>query len=552
MLTSYDGNTITYDTIGNPLTDGTWTYTWQNGRELASMTDGATTWTYTYDANGLRKTRSNGTDTYTYVYNGSQLVQMTRGTDVLYFDHATGTVTWNGVTYYYVYNLQGDVIAILDSAGTAVVNYVYDAWGNLVDTSGYTTHPLGTLNPLTYRAYTYDHETGLYYLQSRYYSPEIGRFINADMLVANAGGELLGNNMFAYCFNNPVNMVDSAGNWAEWVTIALGIAAAAAAVAITVATLGAAAPAAVCTLTMMATTSGLSYGVASALATTVVVATSTAATTYAADVAYSSVTGQSPLKDTIFQGNEEAYNVGLAITSMATGNMLQAAAMSPGVCFVAGTEILTANGLQAIETVQVGDYVWAWDEATGDAALKEVVETYINETDELIHVFVNGVEIVTTPAHPFYSPVKGWMEACKLRAGDMLVLVNGEYVVVEKVQHEILEAPITVYNFQVADYHTYYVSSTGVLVHNSCNHGSSWGTERQRYWKNAAQSAVLGKDYGAYVATADNISRMTRGLAPIGWDGYSVQLHHWSGIVNDFYDYSPLSRTLHILVHKMK
>ena len=275
--------------------------------------------------------------------------------------------------------------------------------------------------------------------------------------------------MFAYCFNNPVNMVDSAGNWAEWVTIALGIAAAAAAVAITVATLGAAAPAAVCTLTMMATTSGLSYGVASALATTVVVATSTAATTYAADIAYSSVTGQSPLKDTLFQGNEEAYNLGLTITSMATGSMLEAAAMSPGVCFVAGTEILTANGLQAIETVQTGDYVWAWDEATGDVALKEVVETYINETDELIHVFVNGEEIISTPTHPFYSPVKGWTDACKLRAGDILVLVNGEYVVVEKVQHEILEAPITVYNFQVADYHTYYVSSTGVLVHNACN-----------------------------------------------------------------------------------
>ena len=306
-------------------------------------------------------------------------------------------------------------------------------------------------------------------MQSRYYNPEVGRFLNADILVANAGGELLGNNMFAYCFNNPVNMVDSAGNWAEWVTIALGIAAAAAAVAITVATLGAAAPAAVCTLTMMATTSGLSYGVASALATTVVVATSTAATTYAADIAYSSVTGQSPLKDTLFQGNEEAYNLGLTITSMATGSMLEAAAMSPGVCFVAGTEILTANGLQAIETVQTGDYVWAWDEATGDVALKEVVETYINETDELIHVFVNGEEIISTPTHPFYSPVKGWMKACKLRAGDILVLVNGEYVVVEKVQHEILEAPIAVYNFQVADYHTYYVSGTGVLVHNACS-----------------------------------------------------------------------------------
>ena len=71
------------------------------------------------------------------------------------------------------------------------------------------------------------------------------------------------------------------------------------------------------------------------------------------------------------------------------------------------------------------------------------------------------------PSHPFYSPVKGWTDACKLRAGDILVLVNGDYVVVEKIQHEILESPVKVYNFQVEDYHTYYVAS-GVLVHNKC------------------------------------------------------------------------------------
>lgn len=92
-----------------------------------------------------------------------------------------------------------------------------------------------------------------------------------------------------------------------------------------------------------------------------------------------------------------------------------------------------------------------------------------NETNELVHVFVGGEEIVTTPSHPFYSPVKGWTEAIHLRAGDILVLVNGEYVVVEKIQHKILETPVTVYNFQVEDYHTYYVSDAGVLVHNTCS-----------------------------------------------------------------------------------
>ena len=95
----------------------------------------------------------------------------------------------------------------------------------------------------------------------------------------------------------------------------------------------------------------------------------------------------------------------------------------------------------------------------------------------MIHVFVNGEEIVTTPSHPFYSPVKGWTDAVQLRAGDILVLVNGEYVVVEKVQHEILETPVTVYNFQVEDYHTYFVADIGILVHNAC-HGITQNTKK--------------------------------------------------------------------------
>ena len=134
-----------------------------------------------------------------------------------------------------------------------------------------------------------------------------------------------------------------------------------------------------------------------------------------------------------------------------------------------------------IESIETDDYVWAWNEDTGKTELKQVVETYINETYELTHVFVNGEEIVSTPSHPFYSPVKGWTDACQLRAGDILILVNGEYVVVEKVQHEIFESPGKVYNFQVEDDHTYYVSNAGVLVHNKCgsNHGNSLSTTKR-------------------------------------------------------------------------
>jgi len=86
-----------------------------------------------------------------------------------------------------------------------------------------------------------------------------------------------------------------------------------------------------------------------------------------------------------------------------------------------------------------------------------------------MYVSVNGEELTTTPEHPFYVPQKGWTEAAQLRAGDILVLQSGEYVVVELIQHEILEEPIVVYNFEVEGFHTYYVGRNGVLVHNSCS-----------------------------------------------------------------------------------
>ena len=137
-------------------------------------------------------------------------------------------------------------------------------------------------------------------------------------------------------------------------------------------------------------------------------------------------------------------------------------------CFVAGTVVLTEDGNVPIEEVEEGDYVYAENPETGEKGLKRVLQTFINESDKLIHIHVNKEEIVATPQHPFYVSNKGWVGAVDLRAGDILVLQNGEYVIVEMVQHEILEAPIAVYNFEVEDFHTYYVGESSVLVHNMC------------------------------------------------------------------------------------
>ena len=91
-----------------------------------------------------------------------------------------------------------------------------------------------------------------------------------------------------------------------------------------------------------------------------------------------------------------------------------------------------------------------------------------NEAEELTHVFVRGEEIVCTPGHPFYSPQYGWVDACELETGDILVLPGGDYVFVERTYTEQLEEPVAIYNFEVQDFHTYFVGKCNVLVHNAC------------------------------------------------------------------------------------
>ena len=192
--------------------------------------------------------RSNGTKTYSYLYTNGLLSRMILGDDTLCFAYdAVGaplTVNYNGTTFYYVTNLQGDVIAILDRTGYPVVQYTYNAWGELLSATGPMLSSLGALNPLLYRGYVYDRETGLYYLQSRYYDPEIGRFINADDIdYLGADGSPLSYNLFAYCMNNPVNRFDVNGNWSmpNWLKVTVGAVAIAGLAVATVCTGGAAA-----------------------------------------------------------------------------------------------------------------------------------------------------------------------------------------------------------------------------------------------------------------------------------------------------------------------
>ena len=136
-------------------------------------------------------------------------------------------------------------------------------------------------------------------------------------------------------------------------------------------------------------------------------------------------------------------------------------------CFVAGTMISTVSGLTAIENIRAGDIVLSADEKTGERGFKKVVETYVRETMKLVHLIVNGEEIVTTEGHPFYVRELGFVVASELSEGDVLTDSDGNEMPIESVRTEITASPVTVYNFQVEEYHTYFVSDTGILVHNA-------------------------------------------------------------------------------------
>ena len=221
LLTSYNGQSITYDTIGNPLSYRGMTLTWANGRQLATLTKSGATSSYSYDINGNRtKKVTNGVTTEYYLNEGTVVAEKKGSELIRYLFDENGNrfgLEWKNVQYYYVFNGQGDVIGITDPRNRLAVSYTYDAWGKLLSTGG-DCPALAAANPIRYRGYYYDAESGLYYLNSRYYDPETGRFLNADGLLG-ANGDILSYNQFAYCSNNPIIYYDHEGYYSLLSTV---------------------------------------------------------------------------------------------------------------------------------------------------------------------------------------------------------------------------------------------------------------------------------------------------------------------------------------------
>ena len=231
-LNNYNGTTtFEYDTLGNPLqyyNGSAYTFEWQNGRQLAKATKGSKTLTFKYNDEGIRTSKTvNGVE-HIYTLNGSQIVSETWGNNTLIYlyDEAgspigmqyrqSGMTEGLFYTFFFEKNLFGDVVAVYNEYGVKVISYTYDAWGNVKQTwhNMLAQNLYAQYNPFRYRGYYYDTETGFYYLESRYYDPATGRFINADDIeYLGANGDLISYNLYAYCSNNPVVRIDSSGEY---------------------------------------------------------------------------------------------------------------------------------------------------------------------------------------------------------------------------------------------------------------------------------------------------------------------------------------------------
>lgn len=464
QITKYNGQSIEYDGAGNPYSYLGDSLGW-SGLQLTSINNDIS---YNYNDDGLRQSKTVGGTTTVYYYNGTVLMGTDDGSHTLLFSYdeqsSVVAVNYDGTYYYYLRDGQGSIVKLIDGNGATVVEYSYDPWG-VCTTTGSMAESLGADNPFRFHGYVYDEETGWYYLQSRYYDPVVGRYISADT-TASTGQGILGYNMYAYCLNNPTTNYDPTGSFSfsnilsGSKLISIGIVAVC--TAVSVLTCGAAAPVMVAVAAVTLT------------AGAVTVANGVAEVQQGITATDENPQGQNFMRDGYCGGNTEAYefqkNVMKTTAEVGTTILTCYQAINGPCCFVAGTLILTENGQMPIELIQKGDGVYATDPETGESGYRQVVQTFERETDEIVWLQINGETIVTTPGHPFYVPQKGWTKAIELRAGDILVTSNGEYVILEKTEHEILESPVKVFNFEVEEFHTYYVGDAeGVLVHNSCS-----------------------------------------------------------------------------------
>ena len=463
LISRSDGVSITYcsSITSNPSIikkpNKILNFAW-SGKRVAAINNAL----YAYDYNGTRIERKiiNGY-TYKYILEGERLVALKRIKDnkekrvSFVYDEVGSLVGLSIGTKEYIYerNIQGEILRVINLEGKTLVEYSYDDWGKpsikVVDkTEGQL---IADINPFVYKGYIYDQDTGLYYLKSRYYDPELGRFINSDNEVGSVGN-ISAMNMYAYCKCNPISYADENGNMPSWaIKVCIGIGVIALSGIVAVATMG---TSLACNgLTML-------YG-----------AVTGALIGAASGAVFGALLGAAMegLRTGTLEGALRGAKKG-AVNGAADGFMWGAiggavsGAINGRFCFVAGTLVMTKEGYKAIEKIEEGEEVLSYNENLGIFEYKEVVEVYKNETKELSHIKTKKDEIVSTPGHSILTS-EGWKKAKDIKVNDLIKTKEGYERVIE-VDSEELEEVENVYNLNVLGYHTYVVGYGLLVVHN--------------------------------------------------------------------------------------
>ncbi|WP_423230880.1 polymorphic toxin-type HINT domain-containing protein [Acetivibrio saccincola] len=497
----------TYDENNRLITEGQTVYTYdKNGNTLSKKTKTGEEVTYTYDYNNrLTKVNITGAkdaSTVEYAYNvdGIRVQKVVDGIEVtnylvdenrlyaqvleerdgegnltvsyIYGDDLISQKRGDSFSYYH-YDGIGSTRALTDIHGNITDTYTYDSFGMLTSRTGTTE------NDYLFTGEQYDANVNFYYLRARYMNPALGRFLTMDSW----GGIItdpitLHKYLYADC--DPVNKIDPSGHFSILGTLAL--------VTYTVSIAAIALPVfAGIYLTIVNKVSVLDYisalcsedvwieaaigigmgavlglgikAIAKKLACEVVAFIGVIMSLWSL---YQSI----DLSINMIKGGVSREQVARYLAVLTATVILTT--IIGKVCFTEDTLIKTEDGYKEIKDIEVGDLVYSEDPLTGEKGLKRVTNIFVNETSVIVRIYAGDEEIETTPTHPFWVIGKGWVAAGDIEAGDKVYLYSGEGREVKEVRFEYLDTPIKVYNFEVEDWHTYFVSELDVFVHNSC------------------------------------------------------------------------------------
>ena len=585
QLIEYNGEEVKYDADGNmiygPLNGKMAEFEYDCRNRLVSA--GGISYEYDAENNRISQTENGAKTEYVVDSNSSSLTRILTAEkegDTTYYIYGIGLIAQENGNEYLIYHFNniGSTEAVTNIDGEIVETFDYGPYGELLSENkcGIMFLYNGELGVAT-------DSNGLYYMRARYYNPEIKRFINQDVMT----GSIVNTptlNRYAYVNGNPISLNDPFGlspflNWLDGITghDILDLLGMLPGIGFVFDGINAAWYAqegdyynAACSLVSALPGAGDALGVFAKTGKSCKLVTAFHKTGSAGNLMIGSYElGKTADKyisgDASFTWEEIKGDL---FKAAMTGTSMWGSAKDFGTsyCFVVGTLVTTEDGQKPIEEIEVGDRVLSENELTGEVAVKSVTETYVNETDELVHIGVNGETISATPSHPFYIDKLGWTLARSLRAGDVLVLSNGELVTVEWVQHEILESPIKVYNFEVEDFHTYFVGENGVFVHNGCGDEIPWSSKE-------VKSGAEDLEKGALSVTVTNRSQaeelflgMYQGDGYVNTSGWSSKevsnfygsrggTYHWddtfdsNGVLQFHSDKNPDSKTPHLQIH---